>query len=137
MINVKQLLNPLGLKNPVYVTAAVVVCALVLYCCFKKFRGQTGGGQPALVLFHMTGCGHCERMMPEWDKLADVDLGVRVEKVNGPENPPVCKKNNVNGFPTIIYFKDGDKMNSDSSNKVVFEGDRSVDGFVDFVHQQA
>ena len=65
--------------------------------------------------------------MPEWNKLEQSMNGsqTNVNKVNCEENPEEAKKNNVDGFPTIILFKDG--------KSIPYEGDRSAEAIKDFV----
>jgi thiol-disulfide isomerase/thioredoxin len=65
-----------------------------------------------IVLFYMNGCGHCETMKPDWNKLItelkdkhknEIILGA-IES----GNMDMFKKHgispSVSGFPTILYF---------------------------------
>ena len=84
-------------------------------------------GSPKIVLYYVPWCPHCKNMMPEWNKLEQSMNGsqTNVNKVNCEENPEEAKKNNVDGFPTIILFKDG--------KSIPYEGDRSAEAIKDFV----
>ena len=35
----------------------------------KNLEGFQGNGNKTFLFIHMKGCGHCEAMKPEWDKL--------------------------------------------------------------------
>ena len=86
---------------------------------------QNGG--PKIVLFYVPWCPHCKNMMPEWNKLEQSMNGTQtvVNKVNCEENPEEAKNNNVDGFPTIILFKDG--------KSIPYEGDRSAEAIKSFI----
>lgn len=67
-----------------------------------------------MIRFHMYGCMWCDKMKPEWHKLADrlsksnsdiVVLDVDSEAVRSSSNP-VTKE--VSGFPTIVYSPKGE-----------------------------
>jgi hypothetical protein len=67
-----------------------------------------------MIRFHMYGCMWCDKMKPEWHKLADrlsksnrdiMVLDVDSEAVRSSTNP-VTKS--VNGFPTIVYSPKGE-----------------------------
>lgn len=73
-----------------------------------------------IVLFYAPWCGHCKKMMPEWDSLGNKVGNVNVKKINSDEHNELVSKNNVQGFPTIIYFKNG--MNNGDGE--VYEGSR-------------
>lgn len=68
------------------------------------------------VLFHMRGCGWCQRMMPEWDAAArEVATMWKVERSVGPAY-------RVDSYPTIVRFTDGRE----------YDGERDRAGFVRF-----
>lgn len=98
----------------------------------QKVPKQANNGMVAL--FFADWCGHCKNMMPAWDEFAsnfDGHKGVRIVKVNGQEYSDLAALHNVQGFPAIKYCPNG----VESPQGVVdYDGDRSMDSFVQFLH---
>jgi len=80
----------------------------------ETFEEKLDSSSPQLVLFYADWCGHCKKLMPEWDKAADEvnkkdkPRMIKVD-VGGKEaaQQELVKKYGVDGYPTIILFKDG------------------------------
>lgn len=53
--------------------------------------------RPVLVLFHMTGCGHCIANKPAWEQ-AVAKYGGRAVQIEA------SATDDVNGFPTMKYL---------------------------------
>lgn len=83
-----------------------------------------------VVLFYMDGCGHCENMKPDWNKLIEelkdkhkdeIILGA-IES----SNMHIFKKSgispSISGFPTILYFHPNNLTRPDA-----YKGDRSYE----------
>lgn len=68
----------------------------------KKLKKSTN---VKLTYFFMEGCGYCKKFGPVWNKLESEMTDIKLEKINGPQNRQLTQKYNVNGFPTIILFK--------------------------------
>ena len=69
------------------------------------------GGQAVLVDFWASWCGHCSRLAPVMDELAqEIGDKVKVVKVNVDENRGLAQKYGVMGLPTMIVFKDGEQV---------------------------
>lgn len=86
------------------------------------------------VLFYAPWCGHCNRMKPEWNNLAQdfpVSGTTLIARINADEHKKIAAKYNVNGFPTIIFFSKNDK------NGVQYDGDRSVKAFKKYITEHA
>lgn len=84
-------------------------------------------GAAKIVLYYVPWCPHCKNVMPEWNKLEQEagNTGVSVEKVDCEQQPEEAQKQDVEGFPTIILFKDGKVIN--------YEGERTADALKQFI----
>lgn len=83
----------------------------------KTFAGAIEG-KNAMVKFLASWCGHCQKLKPDWDKLADAYKGSRsvliadVDCTAGGES--LCQKHGVRGYPTIkVFKKDGNPAGED------------------------
>jgi len=75
---------------------------------FNKFLKAEKG--KVLAMFYAPWCGHCKRLKPDYQAAAKELKGsatLAAMDVNKPENSPVARKFNVTGFPTLLYFNEG------------------------------
>lgn len=64
-----------------------------------------------MVDFWAVWCGPCRMVAPMVEELAKEYAGsVKVGKLNTDENPDVASKYKIMGIPTIMFFKDGQKV---------------------------
>ena len=73
--------------------------------------GQTTGRW--FVKFYADWCGHCKRLSPVWEELAEkvkqeeyLSHGINVAKVDAVSNRKLAKRFNVKGYPTLLFFAD-------------------------------
>lgn len=83
------------------------------------------------IKFFAPWCGHCKRMQPTWQQLALKFVGdekVKIAKVDCTltENRDLCSEQDVQGFPTIFIYKNGEKITE-------YNGNRSLEDMFDFV----
>jgi thioredoxin 1 len=63
---------------------------------------------PVLVDFWAAWCGYCTQLTPIFEELATEMAGqVKFVKVNVDENRSLAQKQDVQGLPTMILFKNG------------------------------
>lgn len=81
------------------------------------------------VKFYAPWCGHCKKLAPVWDELAEKlkDENVVIAKYDATanENEGV----NIKGFPTLKFYKNG--------NAIDFNGGRDLDTLIKFVGEHA
>ncbi|XP_059469333.1 thioredoxin domain-containing protein 5 [Neocloeon triangulifer] len=89
------------------------------------------------VKFYAPWCGHCKRMATTWEDLAQKfkeNPSVQIAKVDCTleENKELCSAQEVNGFPTVFIYRDGEKITE-------YNGSRSLDDLYQFVlkHSEA
>jgi len=89
-------------------------------------------GRKELLLLHMEGCGHCVKLMPEWDKFTKMnDTPITTKAVEKDDDRSLVKKHDVKGFPTILLIDSkGDKLKT-------YNGDRTAKGLLDFCQQNS
>lgn len=88
-----------------------------------------------LIEFYATWCGHCKRLAPIYEQLAtqlaSVDSLV-IAKMEATENDlPPEQPFAIEGFPTIKFFK------ANTNEMVDYNGERTVDGFIKFLKENA
>ena len=84
------------------------------------------------IFFNFRWCGHCKRLAPTWQTLAEKFVGnvnVKISKVDCTlqENRDLCSEQGVNGFPTIFIYRNGEKISE-------YNGSRSLDDLHEFVN---
>jgi len=88
------------------------------------------------VEFYAPWCGHCKRLKPTWDSLAERYEGVKdrllIAKMDATENDlPPSVDFRISGFPTLKFKPAGEKAFVD------YNGDRSLESLIEFVEAQA
>ena len=70
-----------------------------------------GTDKPVLIDFWAPWCGPCRMLSPAVEKLAEARADVAVGKVNVDEAPDLAMRFGVQGIPTLLLFKGGEKVN--------------------------
>jgi len=86
-----------------------------------------------LVEFYAPWCGHCKKIAPIFEEVAKKlshNKNLVIAKMDSTANE--TDKVTIQGFPTIKFWPAGKK-----NAPMDFEGDRTVDGFVDFLSKHA
>lgn len=81
------------------------------------------------VKFYAPWCGHCKRLAPTWDQLAEIShskTGITIAKVDCTVEKELCETHQVRGYPTLILFKDGSK-------KADYSGPRDIESLLGFL----
>lgn len=80
-------------------------------------------------------CGHCKRLAPIWEELADEvegDANVHVAKVDCTRHRDVCAAHGLRGYPTLQLFTGGD-----ASSGKKYAGSRDVSSLKDYLATHA
>jgi protein disulfide-isomerase A1 len=78
-------------------------------------------GKHALVEFYAPWCGHCKRLLPEFEKAAEkVGASAVLGKVDCTVEKTLASKFTIQGYPTIYWFVNG-------VQKEEYDGSRTAD----------
>ncbi|NP_001011281.1 protein disulfide-isomerase A2 precursor [Xenopus tropicalis] len=82
-----------------------------------------------LVEFYAPWCGHCQELAPKYAKAAEIlkdkSEEVRLAKVDATVESELSMEFNVNGYPTLKFFKGGNR-----TGHIDYGGKRDQDGLV-------
>jgi thiol-disulfide isomerase/thioredoxin len=82
-----------------------------------------------LVLYYAEWCGWSQKILPVWEELEKNNkLNVTLKKIEC-EKQPDEKCKSVQGYPTIIYYKD--------DKEIVFNGERTKENIITFLNKNA
>jgi thiol-disulfide isomerase/thioredoxin len=105
---------------------AAWVLLVVLYKMLKH-RKEGFDGQTLVTLYHMVGCGWCQKFKPEWEKFKDMaqKAGIQTKEVEASEDPSLIEKKGIQGFPTVRVEKNG--------KEVDYSGDRTAQDLMKYM----
>ena len=86
-----------------------------------------------LVEFYAPWCGHCKRLAPDYEKVAQAfvsEAGVSIVKIDCDAHKAKCSQFDVSGYPTLKWFP------KDNKKGLPYEAGRSVKDFVEFVNKE-
>lgn len=101
----------------------------VLVLTEKNFDDVLAKNERILIEFYAPWCGHCKKLTPEYAAAAQVlaknDPPVPLAKVDATENKALAERFGIQGFPTLYWFVNGEKME--------YGGGRTKDTIVSWV----
>ncbi|CAH0488443.1 unnamed protein product [Peronospora farinosa] len=101
---------------------------IVLTSADFEAKTQAGSGATTgdwLVEFYAPWCGHCKKLAPIYEQVADELKGqVNVAKVDVTDNAELGKRFGIRGFPTVLLFSHGKSYK--------FGGKRTLEEFLVF-----
>ncbi|XP_021948419.1 protein disulfide-isomerase A5 [Folsomia candida] len=96
----------------------------------QKLIKKESWSRGVMVLYYTPWCGFCKKIKPDYvaaaEELKEEDGILAAIDVNMPENGPVRQKYNITGFPTLLYFRNGQM-------KQQFEGENNKEGIISFM----
>ncbi|GAM25799.1 hypothetical protein SAMD00019534_089740, partial [Acytostelium subglobosum LB1] len=99
----------------------------------ENFDTVVDGTKTVFVKFYAPWCGHCKKLAPDYEIIADTFAGsksVAVAKLDCDVHKDLCAKYDVSGYPTLKVF-------AKSTEPKDYNGMRSVDEIVTFINNNA
>lgn len=101
----------------------------------EVYDATVGKSAGVLVEYFAPWCGHCKRLAPEYEKLADAfekkQDRVRIAKVDADANKELGRRAGIRGFPTIKWYA------ANSDEPVDYTGARTAEALAQFVTEQS
>jgi hypothetical protein len=132
--SMKQKLMSDKLNIVILVLSVILVALLVYYYVIKRKENYQNDIEIKVVLFHVSWCGYCKQLLPEWakldkTKLSQSNISIVEEQCDaeGNDGDIAADRHNVKeqieGYPHIILFKGEDQIiyNGQRTHKAILE----------------
>ena len=86
-----------------------------------------------VIMMYAPWCPHCEELLPELEKAAKSkrinDMNLTFAKIDVYHYTLISKKYNIDGFPTVIFFVNGEQ-------KEIFNGGRDKESIIEWLYKR-
>ena len=83
-----------------------------------------------LVAFYAPWCGHCKKLLPEWESAATQLRGtIKLAKIDATAHQKMAQRYQIQGYPTIKIFSPGKGNNKKTEE---YQGPRDTAGIVQY-----
>ncbi|KAG6033718.1 hypothetical protein E4U41_006823 [Claviceps citrina] len=98
----------------------------------KTFDDFVAANPLVLAEFFAPWCGHCKALAPEYEEAATSlkEKNIKLAKVDCTEEVELCKKHNVEGYPTLKVFRGLDSVTP-------YNGQRKAAGIASYMVKQS
>ncbi|GAB7364786.1 hypothetical protein MBLNU230_g5583t1 [Neophaeotheca triangularis] len=81
----------------------------------ENFQRQvTMTHEPWFIKFYVPWCQHCQALAPSWQGMArQMQNSLNVGEVNCDQNKHLCRDVKVSGYPTLLFFRGGERIEYD------------------------
>jgi len=74
-------------------------------------RVVTNSQESWFIKFYVPWCSHCQHLAPTWAEMAkEMEGKLNIGEVNCEQNARLCKDAKVNAYPTIYFFRGGERV---------------------------
>jgi len=117
-----------------FALATIATASNVVDLTPANFDAIALSGKPALVEFFAPWCGHCKKLAPTWEELADSFSAshkqVTIAKLDGDAHKDLSAKYGITGFPTIKWFDGSDGLPED------YTGGRGLEQLQEYITER-
>eukprot|EP01130_Rhizamoeba_saxonica_P016438 TRINITY_DN75_c0_g1_i1.p1 TRINITY_DN75_c0_g1~~TRINITY_DN75_c0_g1_i1.p1 ORF type:complete len:371 (+),score=111.93 TRINITY_DN75_c0_g1_i1:1-1113(+) len=102
-----------------------------------NFDTVVDGSKAVFVEFFAPWCGHCKKLAPEYEIVADAfvrEAGVVIAKVDADAHKSLASRFGVTGYPTLKFFPKGYRKGDEPT---AYSGGRTADDIVSYVNSES
>jgi thiol-disulfide isomerase/thioredoxin len=71
------------------------------------------------LISYLSRCGHCKKLAPAWKNLAQsMQNKLTVAEVDCEAHKALCKNQNIEGFPTLVFYAGGSRSDYNGGRKL-------------------
>ena len=124
-------------KIPILLQLLLLLCLILVFFKRNPIEPFENNSKAEITFFHMNGCGHCEKMKPEWTDFENNwnDNAIIINNKEQSEARDLCKKYNIKGFPTIVFTINGEIPKKSNNQEHIFNGERTSSSFKEWANE--
>ncbi|XP_046674339.1 LOW QUALITY PROTEIN: thioredoxin domain-containing protein 5 homolog [Homalodisca vitripennis] len=131
---VSKMLQPVHSKEPEDTKDTLDVGKSVIALTDDNFQFHIENGF-TFVKFFAPWCGHCKRLAPTWEELAQklsAEGKIKIAHVDCTleDNKDLCNDQEVEGYPTLFFYRNGAKISE-------YNGSRVLEDLLEFVKRHS